>query len=158
MHDAAYGGQSCAVTEDFIVLKGFLRQHPIADTELTKREDAAVLDNLAARALIDYLLEDAERMCVQEAGDFCSFGDIIIPEAVIKLASEDRRTTISHRLTLDEASTGAKLPFANSPVLKVDGKLMLPDDEDLRRLSKIIRSAWASKNVVSRCSHQDGDL
>lgn len=139
------------------MLRGFLRQQPIADTELTRLEDAAVRDNLAARALIYYLFQDAERMYVQEAGDFCILGDVIISEAVIKLASEDRRTTISHRLNLDEASSGATLPFANSPVFSVDGKVMIPDDEDLRRLSKIIRSAWASKNVVSRCSQQEGD-
>lgn len=139
------------------MFRGFFRQHPLSDPELTKLEDAAVKDKHAARALIDYLQQDEGRMRIQESGDFCGLGDIILPEALIKLASEDRRTAISHILTLDEASAGAKIPFTYPPVFTVDGKVMIPDDEDLRRLSIIIRGAWASKSVVSCCPQQEGD-
>ena len=131
------------------MIAGFLRQLPNADRALTSLEDAAVSDHCNVQALLDHLLEgDAGRM-VRNSGDFCGPGDCILPEAKIELASKSRRTTISHCLTLDEASIGAPLPFAFPPVLKIDGKKIPVGPGDAERMSHAIRTAWAAAKIVS---------
>ncbi len=149
MRDPANGGVSCAVTEDFIVIAGFVRQLPNADRALTLLEDAAISDHQQIKALLDHLLTDSGGLVVRESGDFCGPGDFILSEAVIKLASKSRRTTVSHCLTLEEAGKGAPLPFSQSPVLKIDGKRIPVGPEDTERLSRAVRTAWSTARIVS---------
>lgn len=134
------------------MILGFILQPPHADLELTTLEDAAVSDNQTVSALLDYLLQEEGSLTVRKAGDFCEQGDIIIPEAEIRLASQSLRTSISHMLTLDEAGQGAPLPFLHPPVMKIDGTRIPVGPTDVARISRVIRSAWAQTKVVSPLS------
>lgn len=131
------------------MIAGFLRQPPNADRVLTGLEDAAISDHLRVTALLDHLLANAGGLIVRKSGDFCGPGDIIISEATIQLASQSRRTTVSHCLTLDEAGKGAPLPFTHPPVLKIDGKKISIGPEDTERLSVAIHAAWATSKILS---------
>lgn len=131
------------------MLFDFFRRSPRVYLVLTALEDAAARDCHAATALLDYLLLDDGNLEIREAGDFCDLGDIITPEAEIKMATKSRRTIISHRLTLEEAGRGGPLPFEHPPVLKIDGKQIPIIPTDLVRLSQAVRIAWGHKNVMS---------
>ena len=95
------------------MIAGFVRQLPNADRALTLLEDAAISDHQQIKALLDHLLTDSSGLVVRESGDFCGPGDFILSEAVIKLASKSRRTTVSHYLTLEEAGKEPPSPFRN---------------------------------------------
>ena len=131
------------------MIAGFLRQLPNADRVLTSLEDAAISDHRKVTELLDRLLEGDASGMVSNAEDFCGPGDCILPEAKIELASKSRRTTISHSLSLDEASIGAPLPFAFPPVLKIDGQRIPLGPGDADRLPRAIRNAWAAAKIVS---------
>ena len=131
------------------MIAGFLRQLPNADRVLTGLEDAAIRDQLSVSSLLDHLLANTGSLVVRKAGDFCGHGDIILSEAEIQLASQSRRTTVSHCLTLDEAGKGAPLPFSHPPVLMIDGKKIPVSPEETERLSRAIRAAWAATKIIS---------